>query len=179
MLRCAIPDRPGALAGLAGAIGAAGGDILAVDVVEHDGGRALDDLVVLLPGGDMRRLLDGIGRLEGVEVVHAGPSRGHPGDAAIRLAVGLEAVLGGAMAPERGVVTIIGGLLRVREATLVPAGEAPRERDGVLVVPLDARALVLRRDYRFTRTERERALAVARLCQEVARQVEASPASRP
>jgi len=47
MLRCSVPDRPGALAVLAGTIGEAGGDIQAVDVVEHGESDALDDLVVV------------------------------------------------------------------------------------------------------------------------------------
>lgn len=177
MLRCFVPDRPGALSSLAGAIGEAGGDILAVDVVEHGPRRALDDMVVLLPSGDLRGLLARVEQVDGVEVVHAGPSRGHPGDAATRLAGWLEAVLSGAMTFERGVLTIVGGLLRVDEATMVAGEDAPEEREGLLVLPVDGRTMVLRRDYRFTSAERERALAVARLCTEVRRHVDAAPSS--
>jgi hypothetical protein len=177
MLRCAVPDRPGALAALAATIASAGGDILAVDVVEHSGGEALDDLVVALPGRDVRRLLAGIEHVDGVRVVHAGPSRGQPGDAATRLAVGLETMLNGATTPERGLPTVVGGLLLVDEATLVATADAPEQAPDRLVLALGDQALVLRRAYRFTRTERERALAVTRLCAEVARHVVGSPSS--
>jgi hypothetical protein len=46
LLRVAIPDRPGALGALATAIGEAGGDITAVDVVERDRHAAVDDVLV-------------------------------------------------------------------------------------------------------------------------------------
>lgn len=173
-LRCTVPDRPGALAALAGTIAEAGGDILSVDVVEHEDGLALDDVVVLLPGRDVRTLLARIAAVDGVEVVHAGPSRGHPGDAATRLAIGLEAIMNGAMTLDDAVLTIVGGLLRVDGATLTPPTDAPEEGKCVLVLDFDGRALVLRREYRFTRTERERALAITRLCQELGRHVGAS-----
>jgi hypothetical protein len=165
MLRCTMTDRPGSLAALTHAIGEAGGDIQAVDVVEHDGGVALDDLVVVVrSGAHLRALLDQLGELEGVEVVHAGPSRGHPGDAVTRLAVGLEAVLNGAMAPSQGVTTLLGGLLRVTSAELVRAPHAPADGDSTMVLPFGAHVLVLTREYRFTSTERHRAAALARLC---------------
>lgn len=177
MLRCSVPDRPGALAALAGAIGRAGGDIAAVEVTEQQPGRALDDLVIALPRGGLTRLLAEVEAVEGVEVLHAGPSRGQPGDVASRFAVAVEAMLNGAMTPERGVTTLVGGLLQVADAAVVPAADAPRSNDRRLVLPLDGRALVLRRDYPFTTTERQRALALARLCDEVHRHVQSSPRS--
>lgn len=167
MLRCAVPDRPGALAALAGAVGAAGGDIQAVDVVEHLDGQALDDLVVVLGNGST---LDGIiARIEAladfdIEVVHAGLSRGDPGDAVARLAVGLELCLSGAMAPEEALRSLPGGVVRATRAELVDAHTMPRPTGKRIVLPFGDRALVLERDYRFTRTERERAEAVLRSC---------------
>ncbi|HEY9411836.1 MAG TPA: ACT domain-containing protein [Jiangellaceae bacterium] len=54
ILRVVLPDRPGSLGAVATAIGAAGGDILGLDVVEHrDGGEAVDDILVDLPVGRM------------------------------------------------------------------------------------------------------------------------------
>lgn len=177
MLRCTVPDRPGALAALAGAIGRAGGDIEAVEVIEQQAGRALDDLVVALPRGGLQRLVAEVEGVDGVEVVHAGPSRGQPGDVASRFAVAVEAMLNGAMTPERGVVTLVGGLLQVADAVVVDTAEAPAEADRCLVLALDGRTLVLHRDYPFTTTERQRALALVRLCDEVHRHVDASPRS--
>lgn len=52
LLRVLLPDRPGMLGVVAGAIGSAGGDILGIDVVEHrPNGRAVDDFLVALPAG--------------------------------------------------------------------------------------------------------------------------------
>ncbi len=46
LLRVSVPDRPGALGALATAIGEAGGDITAVDVVERGPTSAVDDVLV-------------------------------------------------------------------------------------------------------------------------------------
>ena len=46
LLRVSVPDRPGALGALASAIGEAGGDITAVDVVERSLAAAVDDVLV-------------------------------------------------------------------------------------------------------------------------------------
>lgn len=52
LLRVVVPDRPGSLGAVASAVGAAGGDIVGVDVVEHRGdGYVVDDFLVDLPGG--------------------------------------------------------------------------------------------------------------------------------
>ncbi len=169
-LRCRVPDRPGALAALAGAIGHAGGDIQSVDVVESGAGHALDDLVIGVDDQEhLERVLAGIRALTGVLLVHWGASRGSPGDAVTRTAVRLEAVLNGAMTVDNGVEALLGGMLRARSARWVPAADAPRETDRVLLAAIDHRVLVLDRDYRFTDTERERAAALLRVALEAAR----------
>jgi hypothetical protein len=170
ILRCAVPDRPGRLAALAGVIGACGGDIEAVDVVEVVDGMALDDLVVVVDDpAHLRSLLERLDAAPEVEVVHAAPSRGHPGDAVTRLAVGLESMLSGAMDFEHAVVALFGGLLRADEVALIDEGEAPDEGPERLVVPLGQRRVVVTRSYPFARTERDRAAALVRLCGEAAR----------
>ncbi len=168
-LRCSVPDRPGALAAVAGAIADAGGDIAAVDVVETAGGVALDDFVVEVGEGRLAGLVDGVGAVDGVHVVHVGPSRGVPGDAVARLALGLESLLNGAMALEHAVTTLVGGLLGARSAELVSPDRSPRPGDKVFVAAFDERVLVVRRDYRFTDAERARAAAILRACIEAAR----------
>lgn len=166
MLRVAVPDRPGALAALAGAISAAGGDIQAVEVVDRLEEEALDDLVVWLDSPEqLRGLLDGVAALEGFRVVHAGPSRGHPGDAVTRVAMGLGALLDTSMTEEHALTTLVGGLLRAASIEMVAAREAPRADGKTLVLPFGGRALVARRDYRFTDTERDRARTVVRTCE--------------
>jgi hypothetical protein len=49
LLRLVVPDRPGILGAVATALGAAGIDIVTVDVLERAGGTAVDDVVVELP----------------------------------------------------------------------------------------------------------------------------------
>ena len=49
LLRVSVPDRPGALGALASAIGEAGGDITAVDVVERGLSAAVDDVLIETP----------------------------------------------------------------------------------------------------------------------------------
>lgn len=46
LLRVVLPDLPGSLGALATALGAAGADILSLDVVERAAGRAVDDILV-------------------------------------------------------------------------------------------------------------------------------------
>ena len=49
LLRLVVPDRPGLLGAVATALGAAGIDIVSVDVLERGNGVAVDDVVVELP----------------------------------------------------------------------------------------------------------------------------------
>jgi ACT domain len=57
VLRVWLADRPGSLASVAGRIGAGGGDVVGIDVLERGGGRVIDEFVVEL--GDVASL-DGI-----------------------------------------------------------------------------------------------------------------------
>lgn len=164
VLRCALTDRPGALAALAGAVGESGGDIQSIDVLGHEGEEVLDDLVVAIDPTAMPGLLERLADMTGVTLLHAGPSRGDPGDAVSRLAIGLEALLVGSMSPDHAFTTLVGGLLRAGSAALCAPGEAPRPGRHTLVVPLENRVLVVRRDYPFTPTERQRAAIVGRVC---------------
>lgn len=50
VIRLWVPDRPGALGAVASRIGAVGGDVVGIDILERGGGRAIDELVVELPG---------------------------------------------------------------------------------------------------------------------------------
>lgn len=178
VLRCDVTDRPGALARLAGAVSECGGDIQSVEVLEHDGGRALDDLVVAIDPADVARLVDRLEAMADVELVHAGPSRGDPGDAVSRLAIGFEALLDGSMSPDHAITTLLGGMLRARSVTLSATGEAPKAGRHTLVVPLEGDLIVVvRRDYPFTPTERHRAASVARAVRTVDLRGQALPES--
>jgi hypothetical protein len=81
-LRISVPDRPGSLGRVTSAIGSAGGDIAAVDVLESEAGRALDDVFVTVrDSAHLSRLTHTLGALTGVAiqgVQHpAPPATGH------------------------------------------------------------------------------------------------------
>jgi hypothetical protein len=180
MVRCALPDRPGELAKIASAISASGGDIQAVDVVEHSDGRVLDDIELLLDPDQVSSLLARLRLLDGVEVIHAGPSRGRPGDAVTRLSIGIESLLDGSAEARRGLRTLIGGLLHARSAEFVDPDAVPHDDPCSLVLDAGSELLVLQRDYRFTSTERQRAEALLRLAvRAIATVSDAQPAYAP
>lgn len=172
-LRCEVPDRPGTLAAVAGAIGAVGGDIVSVDVVETAEGRALDDISIVIDPSKVSSIVEALRGVEGVLLIHAGPSRGLPGQAVSRLALGIESLLNGAMTLEHAVTTLVGGLLGASSAELVAVDESVVGTDTVLVLEFDHQHLIIRRDYRFTDTERARAVAILRTCIEAAARVRA------
>lgn len=69
VLRLWLPDRPGALGLVATRIGAVRGDVLSIEIIERDGGQAIDELVVALPTPDLVPLmLTEIAEVDGVAV---------------------------------------------------------------------------------------------------------------
>lgn len=165
MLRCEVTDQPGSLAELAGAISNAGGDIESIEIVGTGrDGSVLDDLVVVGDPDTLRSVVKVVDDHPHVRLVHAGPSRGHPGDAVTRLAVGLEALFTGSASRDHGLIALVGGLLQAGRAELVAAGEAPDGNRRRMVLPIDGRMLVIERDYAFTDAEHERARSLVRLC---------------
>ncbi len=104
-LRLRVPDRPGSLGVVASAIGAAGGDIVALEVLESEAGRALDDVYVEVTGvGGLQRLRAHLTAVPGVDVTGvqqpAPPVTGH---AELELVAALVA------APGRAVQTLVDG----------------------------------------------------------------------
>jgi len=72
LLRVELPDVPGSLGRLAGAIGEAGGDIGAIEIVEkrYDDGVAVDDVLLeTAPGAMPDSIVSVCNALEGVRVV--------------------------------------------------------------------------------------------------------------
>lgn len=68
-MRVWVPDRPGALGHVASRIGAVGGDVVGIEILERGAGMAIDELVVTLPGDDLVDLLVAeIGQVEGAAV---------------------------------------------------------------------------------------------------------------
>jgi hypothetical protein len=104
-LRISVPDLPGSLGRVASAIGLAGGDIVKVDVLESEAGRALDDVFVeLRDAGQVDRVRDHLLGVTGVRVtgtqVNVPPAGGH---------TDLELVAQVAQAGEHGLRTLVDG----------------------------------------------------------------------
>lgn len=99
LVRVWLPDRPGALGLVASRIGAVRGEILGIEILERRAGRAVDELMVELPGAELVGLLtDEIRAVDGVEVDEVRPApreRHDPGlDALETAALLVEAATG-------------------------------------------------------------------------------------
>ena len=57
VVRIALPDRPGALGLVASRIGAVGGDIVAINILEREEGNAVDEFVIEIGGHHLIELL--------------------------------------------------------------------------------------------------------------------------
>jgi hypothetical protein len=71
LLRVELPDVPGSLGRVASAIGEAGGDIEAIEIVEHrrDGSAVDDVLLETAPGVMPDSLVSACNQLDGVQVL--------------------------------------------------------------------------------------------------------------
>ena len=75
VLRVWIPDRPGALGALASRIGAVGGDVVGIDILERGAGRAIDEISVELPDPSLTELLLAeIREVDGIDVESIRPT---------------------------------------------------------------------------------------------------------
>lgn len=75
VVRVWLPDRPGALGLVASRIGGVRGEILGIEILERGAGRAVDELVVELPGPELIELLIGeINAVDGVDVEDVRPA---------------------------------------------------------------------------------------------------------
>lgn len=104
-VRLSVPDRPGSLGAVTSAIGAAGADIVKLDVLDSEAGRALDDVFVLVRDPAHLDIVRGrLNAVTGVSVAGvqhpAPPVTGH---ADLEL---LDQVLS---RPERGLQTLVDG----------------------------------------------------------------------
>lgn len=71
VVRLWLPDRPGALGLVASRIGAARGDVVGIEVLEHGGGRVIDELTVVLPDPALASLMiDEIDAVDDVSIEH-------------------------------------------------------------------------------------------------------------
>jgi ACT domain-containing protein len=69
VVRIRLSDRPGALGQVASRIGAVGGDIVAIDILDRSRGRAIDEFVLELAGDHLVELLrNEIHEVDGAQV---------------------------------------------------------------------------------------------------------------
>lgn len=67
-MRVSVPDRPGTLGSLATALSNGGANIVALDVIDHEEGFAIDDLIVEAPEGIAEALRHAAERTDGAIV---------------------------------------------------------------------------------------------------------------
>lgn len=104
-IRLSVPDRPGTLGAVTSAIGAVGADIVKIDVLESESGRALDDVfVVVRDVNHLSTVRDRLNNMATVTVAGlqypAPPVTGH---------ADLELVDQVLSRPERGLQTLVDG----------------------------------------------------------------------
>lgn len=67
-MRVWLPDRPGALGAIASRIGAVGGDVTGIEVMDRGAGQAIDEIVVQLPEGRLDLLVREVAEVDGAKV---------------------------------------------------------------------------------------------------------------
>jgi hypothetical protein len=136
LLRVWLPDRPGALGAVASRVGAVGGDIVAVDIVDRGAGQAVDDLVVQLDPDRVDLLVREIRAVDGADVEEIHPVGATPPDLGLGVLAAATAItgapdmraLGAALAEHATRVARLewSAVCRVDDAALVAtSGEAP------------------------------------------------------
>ncbi|MFM7508121.1 MAG: ACT domain-containing protein [Actinomycetota bacterium] len=84
VLRIWLPDRPGGLGAVASRVGAVGGDVIGIEIIERGAGRAVDELVVVIPEEKLLDLLlQEINQVDGVDIENVRPLDGLPADTAV------------------------------------------------------------------------------------------------
>jgi hypothetical protein len=103
VIRVWLPDRPGALGQVASRIGAVGGDVVGIDILERGAGRAIDELAVELPDPALADLMVAeILHVDGVDVEEVRPVADALRDPRLD-ALETAAILVGASTPEEAI----------------------------------------------------------------------------
>ena len=133
-----LPDRPGALGQVASRIGAVRGDVVGIDILERDGGQAVDELVVELPDGALVDLLvNEVRQVDGVAVEEVRPVADALHDPRLD-ALEAAAQLVGADDIEDLLEAVVTHARRVVGATWVAVVDIEERGDGVLAADENA-----------------------------------------
>jgi hypothetical protein len=117
IVRVWMPDRPGALGALTSRIGAVGGDVVGIDILERGADRAIDELVVELPdAGLVDLLISEMQEVDGVDVEDVRPAAQALHDPRLD-ALETAAVLVGAPTPEDAIAELCTHAVRTVGAT--------------------------------------------------------------
>ncbi len=134
VVRVWMPDRPGALGQVASRIGAVRGDVLAIEILEHGAGRAIDELMVTLPDEQLISLLtaevdsvDGVS-VESIRIVDE--DRTDPSLASLALCAAVAE-----SPPDERIQVLTAGVARIIEADWVAITRASMLVDHVGQVP--------------------------------------------
>jgi hypothetical protein len=138
VIRMWLPDRPGALGQVASRIGAVRGDVVGIDILERDGGQAVDELVVELPDGALVDLLVAeVRQVDGVAVEEVRPVADALHDPRLD-ALEAAAQLVGADDVEELLTAVVTHARRVVGATWVAVVDIDERGDGVLAADDEA-----------------------------------------
>ena len=138
VIRMWLPDRPGALGQVASRIGAVRGDVVGIDILERDGGQAVDELVVELPDGALIDLLvNEVRQVDGVAVEEVRPVADALHDPRLD-ALEAAAQLVGADDVEELLTAVVTHARRVVGATWVAVVDIDERGDGVLAADDEA-----------------------------------------
>lgn len=100
-VRVWLPDRPGGLGAIASRVGAVGAEIVGIEIIERDGGQAIDDLLIELPPGVGTDLLvRELSEVDGARIEDVRDTTDAPPDARLQA---LETARSLAESPERDV----------------------------------------------------------------------------
>ena len=138
VIRMWLPDRPGALGQVASRIGAVRGDVVGIDILERDGGQAVDELVVELPDGRLIDLLvNEVRQVDGVAVEEVRPLADALHDPRLD-ALEAAAQLVGADDVEELLAAVVTNSRRVVGASWVAVVDIDERGDGVLAASAEA-----------------------------------------
>ena len=113
VIRVWLPDRPGALGSVASRVGAVKADVIGIDIIERGAGRAIDELVIDLPDGDLvDLLLAEIAQVVGVDVENIRPLAGPPPDPAVTALQVAQAVHGAGPGDDSQQAVVDGAIAR-------------------------------------------------------------------